>query len=79
MSELINIPPMQETDEPLEGARKYLVDYTEKLRVEHAEPEWAKRPDLNWRDYEVLSLTIQYLLEHILKLTKRIEELEKKN
>lgn len=33
MSELINIPPMQETDEPLEGARKYLVDYTEKLRV----------------------------------------------
>lgn len=76
---MTDTPPMQETDEPLEGARKYLVDYTEKLRVDHAEPEWAKRPDLNWRDYEVLSLTCQDLIEYVQKLTKRIEELEKKN
>ena len=37
---MTDIPQMQETDEPLEGARKYLVDYTEKLRVEHADRNW---------------------------------------
>lgn len=75
---MIDLPPMEEPDEPLEGTRKYLVDYTEQLRIAHAEQDWVKRPDLDWRDYEVLSLTCQDLIEHVQKLTKRIEELEKK-
>ena len=77
---MTDIPPMVETDNPLEDARKYLVDYTEAYRNDAA----AER-DLNlllkplnlWKHFEVLSLTIQDLLEHVQKLQDRIDELEK--
>lgn len=77
---MTDIPQMVETDNPLEDARKYLVDYTEAYRNDAA----AER-DLNlllkplnlWKHFEVLSLTIQDLLEHVQKLQDRIDELEK--
>lgn len=77
---MTDIPQMAETDNPLEDARKYLVDYTEAYRNDAA----AER-DLNlllkplnlWKHFEVLSLTIQDLLEHVQKLQDRIDELEK--
>ena len=77
---MTDIPPMVETDNQLEDARKYLVDYTEAYRNDAA----AER-DLNlllkplnlWKHFEVLSLTIQDLLEHVQKLQDRIDELEK--
>ena len=77
---MTDITPMVETDNPLEDARKYLVDYTEAYRNDAA----AER-DLNlllkplnlWKHFEVLSLTIQDLLEHVQKLQDRIDELEK--
>ena len=77
---MTDIPPMVETDNPLEDARKYLVDYTEAYRNDAA----AER-DLNlllkplnlWKHFEVLSLTIQDLLEHVQKLQDRIDDLEK--
>jgi len=71
---MTDISQMQETDEPLEDARKYLVDYTEHIRTSNRMIE--NIVPIRWRDYEVLSLTIQDLLEHVQKLTKRIEELE---
>lgn len=83
---MTDIPKMQETDEPLEDARRYLVDYTEHLvNLPEDDTHWMGHEGqpqtvlINWRDYEVLSLTIQDLLEHVQKLTDRIEELENKN
>ena len=83
---MTDIPKMQETDEPLEDARKYLVDYTEYLvnlpeddNHYHGQENQPQSVLINWRDYEVLSLTIQDLLEEIQKLKKRIKELENKN
>ena len=74
---MTDIPPMQEIDNPLEDARLYLVDYTENLRTANRYTD-DEAVIVNWRDYEVLSLTIQDLLEHVQKLKIRIEELEKK-
>ena len=83
---MTDIPKMEETDEPLEDARKYLVDYTEHLvNLPPDDKHWlgcTNEPQsvlINWRDYEVLSLTIQDLLEHVQKLTNRVKELENKN
>lgn len=72
---MTEIPPMQETDEPLEDARKYLVEYTEHIRTSNR--MIGTIVPIRWRDYEVLSLTIQDLLEYIQRLESRIKELEK--
>lgn len=73
---MTDIPPMVETDNPLENARKYLVDYTEHISNATNENRMPN-PIIRWCDYEVLSLTIQDLLEHVQKLQDRITELEK--
>lgn len=77
---MTDIPPMQETDNPLEDARKYLVDYTEAYRNDAAAERDLRlllKPINLWKHFEVLSLTIQDLLEQVEKLQDRIEELEK--
>ena len=75
---MTDIPLMEETDEPLKDAYKFLIDYTEAYRKDAA----AEVPGLNkalnqWRHFEVLSLTIQDLLEKVQELKERIKELEK--
>lgn len=80
---MIDIPPMVETDNPLENARKYLVDYTEAYRKKPSSGSITStgQPVLDpielWRHFEVLSLTIQDLLEYVQELHDRIDGLEK--
>ena len=80
---MINVPPMKETDEPLEDAKKYLIDYTEAYRKSPSSGSITStgQPVLEpielWRHFEVLSLTIQDLLECVQNLQSRIDELEK--
>lgn len=74
---MTDIPPMQETDNRLEDARKYLVDYTEWLRTHPNRMQEINMASIDWRDFEILSLTIQDLLEEVQRLRKRIKKLEK--
>lgn len=75
---MTDIPLMEETDEPLKDAHKYLVNYTEMVRTRGTKPVDMSQ-QIYFRDYEVLSLTIQDLLEQVQELKDRIKELEKKN
>lgn len=75
---MTDIPSMKETDHPLEDARKYLIDYTEYLRTNgNNRMQERNMATIDWRDFEVLSLTIQDLLEHVQRLQNKISELEK--
>ena len=73
-----DLPIMKPHKKPLEGARRYLVDYTEHLRTDGTNRmQESDKVVLDWRDFEILSLTCQDLIEKVQKLEKRIKKLEK--